>query len=91
MSQPEDEPVLRTRDEIRRASIPPKQTELVVQRPMPGFVLPSDEEGNIFRTMSAVTAAFPRLERGGVSERIAEDGIRSLGFVALVQIGRAHV
>ncbi len=86
MRQPEDEgaPVLRTRDEIRRASIPPRHPDLVVQRPMPGFVLPSDEEGNIFRTMSAVVAAFPRLERGGVSQRIAEDGLRSLGFVALV-------
>lgn len=86
MTVPESElgPVSRTRDEIKRASIPPRSPELVVQSPMPGFVLPSDENGSIFRTMSAVIAAFPRLEPGGVVVRIVQDGLRSLGFVALV-------
>jgi phospholipid/cholesterol/gamma-HCH transport system permease protein len=75
---------LSTREQISRASAPPR-TDGPMAEVVPGFVLPPDDENaGVGRTFRAVLAALPRLERGSITRQIDQQGIGSLPFVVVV-------
>lgn len=76
---------LSTREQIQRASVPPKADSQALAEVVPGFVLAGDEENrSIFRTLRAAIAALSRLEKGSIAAQIDQQGIGSLGFVLVV-------
>jgi len=76
---------LSTREQISRASVPPRAEATRLAEVVPGFVLPPDEENaGVGRTLRAVFAALRRLEKGSVAAQIDQQGIGSLPFVMVV-------
>lgn len=76
---------LSTREQISRASVPPRADATRLAEVVPGFVLPPDEENaGVGRTLRAALAALGRIEKGSVAAQIDQQGIGSLPFVMVV-------
>jgi phospholipid/cholesterol/gamma-HCH transport system permease protein len=76
---------LSTREQIQRASIPPRAESERMAEVVPGFVLPPGEENaGVGRTFRAVLAALPRMEKGSVFAQIEQQGIGSMVFILVV-------
>jgi phospholipid/cholesterol/gamma-HCH transport system permease protein len=74
-----------TREQIHRASVPPRASATTLAEVVPGFVLPPDEENaGVMRTLKASIAALGRLEKGSILVRMDQDGVGSLVFVLVV-------